>query len=75
MIMLNEITAETLRTILDLKVAENQMKFVAANAVSVSEAYFEKKAWFRAIYNDDKPVGFVMLYLDQEKPEYWVWRL
>ena len=26
------------------------------------EAYFEKGAWFRAIYADETPVGFVMLF-------------
>jgi diamine N-acetyltransferase len=42
--------------------------------VSIAQAYFSKKAWFRAIYANDTPVGFVMLYIDQDKPEYDVWR-
>ena len=74
MITLQEITADTIRSILKLNVAENQKNYVAPNAVSVSQAYFDKKAWFRAIYNDDTPVGFVMLSIDTEKPEYWLWR-
>ena len=48
---------------------------MAPNAVSFAEAYFEPKAWFRAIYADDEPVGFVMLSVDLEKPEYYLWRL
>jgi diamine N-acetyltransferase len=47
---------------------------VAPNALSISQAYFEKRAWFRAIYDDDTPVGFVMLYIDAEKFEYSLWR-
>ena len=73
-INLREITEDTVNTILELEVAEDQKKFVASNPVSIAHAYFSNHAWFRAIYVDDTPVGFVMLYLDQETPEYWVWR-
>ncbi|MDH4158275.1 MAG: GNAT family N-acetyltransferase, partial [candidate division Zixibacteria bacterium] len=74
MITLREITADTVNSILELRVAENQKSFVRPNAVSISQAYFNKAAWFRAIYDDDIPVGFVMLWIDTEKPEYWLWR-
>lgn len=39
-----------------------------------SQPYFEPKAWFRAVYADDTPVGFVMLYDDPEEQEYFLWR-
>jgi hypothetical protein len=29
--------------------------------------YFEPKAWFRAIYADETPVGFVMLFDDPDE--------
>ncbi|MEE9441333.1 MAG: GNAT family N-acetyltransferase [candidate division Zixibacteria bacterium] len=74
MITLREITAESLRSIIDLKVAENQKSFVKPNAVSIAQAYFDKNAWFRAIYDGEAPIGFVMLWLDTEKAEYWLWR-
>jgi diamine N-acetyltransferase len=73
-VTLREITKETVRSITNLEVAENQKCFVATNAISIAQAYFEEKAWFRAIYADDDPVGFVMLYIDTEKPEYYLWR-
>jgi diamine N-acetyltransferase len=73
-VTLREITAETLRSVLKLEVAEEQKKFVASNAVSIAQAHFSKYAWFRAIYADDTPVGFVMLYLDQDKPLCGIWR-
>jgi diamine N-acetyltransferase len=73
-ITLREITEETVRSILRLKVSQDQENFVASNAVSIAEAHFSKNAWFRAIYADDTPVGFVMLYIDEDKPEYDVWR-
>jgi len=74
-VTLREITEETVRTICNLKVSESQNAFVAPNAVSIAQAYFHKNAWFRAIYADDMPVGFLMLDKDTEKPEYFLWRL
>ncbi|MEZ4590503.1 MAG: GNAT family N-acetyltransferase [Chloroflexota bacterium] len=74
-VSLREITKETLWPILKMKVAASQQEMVANNAVSISEAYFEPKAWFRGIYADETPVGFIMLYDDAEKPTYFLWRL
>ncbi|MGI5854704.1 MAG: GNAT family N-acetyltransferase [Bacillota bacterium] len=76
-VTLREITADTVREICKLSVAESQKNFVAPNAVSIAEAYFCDKAWFRAIYADETPVGFVMLYDDPHDPEgpvYYLWR-
>ncbi len=39
-----------------------------------AQAHFEEKAWFRAIYAGETPVGFVMLYDDPEKTDYFLWR-
>lgn len=73
-VALREITEATLVSILKLKVAPEQEKFVASNAVSIAQAHFSKHAWFRAIYADETPVGFVMLHDEPEKPEYYLWR-
>jgi diamine N-acetyltransferase len=74
-ITLLEITQESLWPIMNLTVSEDQRSFVAPNANSIAEAYYSKEAWFRGIYLGDQPVGFVMLYIDPEKPEYFLWRL
>ena len=73
-VSLKEITADTVRAICDLSVLEEQKQFVAPNAVSIAQAYFSEYAWFRAIYADDTSVGFLMLYDNAEKPEYFLWR-
>ena len=73
-VTLQEITKKTVRSIIDLKVAPEQDNFVAPNAVSIAQAHFEEKAWFRAIYADETPVGFVMLFDDTEKLQYFLWR-
>ena len=73
-VSLREVNAETVRTICHLEVTEQQKHFVAPNAHSIAQAYFEPKAWFRAIYADETPVGFLMLYDDPDVPEYFLWR-
>lgn len=73
-VSLREVTKETVRAICNLAVAESQKGFVAPNAVSIAQAHFEPKAWFRAVYADETPVGFVMLFDDPEAPEYYLWR-
>ncbi|MBE2215023.1 MAG: GNAT family N-acetyltransferase [Opitutaceae bacterium] len=73
-VSLREITESSLLDVLRLKVREGQERFVATNAVSIAQAHFSRVAWFRAIYADEIPVGFVMISDDPAKPEYGVWR-
>lgn len=73
-VSLREVTKETVRAICRLEVAPEQRGFVAPNAISIAQAHFEPKAWFRAVYTGEDPVGFVMLYEDGEKSEYFLWR-
>ena len=74
-VALREITKESLDAILALRVTEKQRGFVADNARSIAQAHFSQHAWFKAIYADETPVGFVMLWDDPAKPEYYLWRL
>ncbi|TYC01465.1 MAG: GNAT family N-acetyltransferase [Kosmotoga sp.] len=62
-IVFKEITADNLRDVIKLSdtLQENQKKAVATNAVSIAQAHYSKNAWFRAIYHDSEPVGFIML--------------
>jgi diamine N-acetyltransferase len=80
-VSLREITADTLRAVVGLSVADAQKGFVATNAISLAQALFAPEAWYRAICCDEDPVGFVMLE-DQSlcvppppEPEIGVWRL
>lgn len=74
-VTLRPITEDNLRAVLRLKVAPEQEKFVASNPVSLAQAHFSKNAWYRAIYADETPVGFLMLHDDPLEPEYFLWRL
>lgn len=78
-INLREVTRETLRSICKLDAGDGALQ-VAPNAVSIAEASFHAEAWFRAIYDDETPVGFVMLYdptlsNQPEEPHFFLWRL
>lgn len=74
-VTLRPISKDTLRAVLRLKVSPAQEQFVASNAVSLAQAHFNSYAWYRAIYADETPVGFMMLYDNPERPEYFLWRL
>ena len=74
MVTLREVTAETLRAVCRLEVGRDQQGFVAENVFSIAEASFEPKAWYRAVYADEEPVGFVMLEHDPEQQEDHLWR-
>jgi diamine N-acetyltransferase len=73
-VTLRKITSRTVRTICNLAVSEEQKNFVAPNAVSIAQAHFNKAAWFRAIYADETPVGFVMLVENPKRGQYYLWR-
>jgi diamine N-acetyltransferase len=80
-VSLREITASTVRAVVKLAVTDYQNRFVASNAVSLAQALFAPEAWYRAIYLDEEPVGFVMLTDESllepspQLPKVIVWRL
>jgi diamine N-acetyltransferase len=76
-VSLREITEDTVVPICKLSdtLSEAQKKMVATNAISIAQAHFNPHAWFRAIYADETPVGFIMLYDNPDEPVYFLWRL
>ena len=73
-VSLRDVTRETVVAVCELEVAPEQTEFVASNARSIAEAYFQPKSWFRAVYAGEDPVGFVMLYDDPDEARYFLWR-
>jgi len=65
-VSLREITDANRDEVLALRVAPEQSRFVGsvAGALDEAERYPEGKAWYRAIYDGEEPVGFVMLSWD-----------
>jgi diamine N-acetyltransferase len=82
-INLIEVTKDNLYEICKLSntLNETQGKFVATNSYSIAQAhYYPESAWFRGIYLDETPIGFVMVDVvmddspEEEKPSVMLWR-
>jgi len=77
MLRLEKINGKNVWNILKLEVSDEQKSFVAANNISIIEAYTaitgNGYAFPFAIYEDDTPVGFLMIGFDVY--DYWDWRL
>jgi diamine N-acetyltransferase len=75
-VSLRKVTEDNFWPVINLSVTEAQEQMVASNAASIAQAYFNREiAWFRAIYADDSPVGFLMVEDQPDKEEYFLWRL
>jgi len=73
-VTLRPVDADNVHRVCDLVVAAHQRLFVAANAVSLAQAYTINEAWPRAVYAGETPVGFVMLHVDVATPRTTLWR-
>ena len=82
-VTLREIAEDNAESVLALRTTTDQERFVSTVADSLAEAaeYPHAKPWYRAVYDDDRPVGFVMLSWDVEPqpPEihgpWFLWKL
>jgi diamine N-acetyltransferase len=78
-----EITDDNREAVLALRTTTDQERFVSTVRASLDEAveYPQANPWFRAVYDDEQPVGFVMLSWDVEPqpPEilgpWFLWKL
>jgi len=72
---LRQITHDNFFQICQLEVAPEQVDHVDSNAVSLAEANFMNFPWFRAIYVDDNPVGFILVDANSDLGKFSLWRL
>jgi diamine N-acetyltransferase len=78
-VRLREVTRDTVIAVCKLDAGDDR-KQVAPNSVSIAQAHFQGEAWFRAVYEDEQLVGFVMLYdptlvENPREPDFFLWRL
>jgi len=84
-IQLKKITIDNLKAVCQLSdtLTPQQQKCVSSNAYSIAQAHYCKdRAWFRAIYLEEEPIGFVMVDVkldedkltEDEKPSVMLWR-
>jgi len=76
---LREVTRHTVSFVCKLDAGDGG-KQVAPNAVSIAQAHFQGEAWFRAVHDDERLVGFLMLYdptlvEKADEPDFFLWRL
>ena len=67
-VTLREITEANLDSVLEVRTTPEQERFVSTVADSLAEAAASPQGnpWYRAVYADERPVGFVMLSWDVE---------
>ncbi|MFA0441487.1 GNAT family N-acetyltransferase [Vibrio sp. 10N.222.51.C12] len=58
-----------------LEVAAEQANYVDSNAVSLAEANFMACPWFRGIYVNNNPVGFILVNADKVLGKCSLWRM
>ena len=82
-VSLREITEDNRTAVEALAVTEEQSHYVGSVTQSLQEAveYPDATAWYRAVYLDDQPIGFVMISdgITVDDPSYvgpyYLWRL
>ena len=73
---LREVDRDNVDALLRLQVAPHQQDYVADNAKSIAQGSVTPGSWYRGVYVDSEPVGFVMLHDErQDEGRWYLWRL
>lgn len=75
MLHLKTITKDNWIKAISLKVREDQVKFVASNAVSLAQLNYLENFHAKGIYYGDEMIGFTLYGLDGDDHEYWIYRM
>lgn len=75
MLHLKTITKDNWVKAISLRVREDQVKFVASNAVSLAQLNFLENFHAKGIYHCEEMVGFALYGIDEDDHEYWIYRM
>jgi diamine N-acetyltransferase len=75
MLHLKTITKDNWLKAISLRVREDQVKFVASNAVSLAQLNFLEDFHAKGIYHGEDMVGFTLYGIDEDDHEYWIYRM
>lgn len=75
MLQLRPITKDNWIKAISLKVREDQMNFVASNAVSLAQLNFLDNFYAKGIYLEDEMIGFTLDGIDEDEQQYWIYRM
>ncbi|KXF83323.1 GNAT family N-acetyltransferase [Enterovibrio coralii] len=71
---LRSINHQNFYEICQLEVTQSQQHHVDSNAISLAEANFMKFPWYKGIYYDNKPVGFILVNANTVSGKFELWR-
>ncbi|CAM5196910.1 Diamine N-acetyltransferase OS=Ureibacillus acetophenoni OX=614649 GN=SAMN05877842_105160 PE=4 SV=1 [Ureibacillus acetophenoni] len=75
MLHLKTITKDNWVDAISLRVKEDQVNFVASNAVSLAQLNFLENFHAKGIYYGDEMVGFTLYGIDEDDHEFWIYRM
>lgn len=75
MVHLQKITKDNWVKAISLRVREDQVNFVASNAVSLAQLNFLENFHAKGVYNGEEMIGFALYGIDEDDHEYWIYRM
>lgn len=75
MLHLETITKDNWLKAISLRVREDQVNFVASNAVSLAQLNFLDNFHAKGIYLGEEMIGFALYGIDEDDHEYWIYRM
>ncbi|WP_252504912.1 N-acetyltransferase [Sporosarcina sp. Marseille-Q4943] len=75
MLHLETITKDNWVKAISLRVREDQVNFVASNAVSLAQLNFLENFHSKGIYLGEEMIGFALYGIDEDDHEYWMYRM
>ncbi|MGN7386010.1 GNAT family N-acetyltransferase [Sporosarcina sp. SAFN-015] len=75
MLHLETITKDNWFKAISLRVREDQVNFVASNAVSLAQLNFLENFHAKGIYLGEEMIGFALYGIDEDDHEYWIYRM
>lgn len=75
MLHLETITKDNWVKAISLRVREDQVNFVASNAVSLAQLNFLENFHAKGIYLGEEMIGFALYGIDEDDQEYWMYRM
>ena len=78
MVVLKPVTEDNYKDVIALRVKESQKGYVASNVLGLAECYVYREnndVFPFALYDNQKLVGFALIYSDDEDRSMTVWRM
>lgn len=75
MLQLKAITKDNWIQAISLRVRDDQVNFVASNAVSLAQLNFLENFYAQGIYQAEEMIGFTLYGIDEDDHEYWIYRM